>query len=82
MPKRRAPRSLAPLAAPAAAPLGRLLQAIRQPVINGYLVAGAVVGPGGFKLIKELVQVGGVGASVCVHARLDVVVLLCTRMCV
>ena len=28
------------------------LEALRQPVINGYFIAGSVVGPGGFKLIK------------------------------
>lgn len=32
-------------------------QAAKQPVINGYLIAGALVGPGGLGLIKELVQV-------------------------
>ncbi|XP_009631200.1 K(+) efflux antiporter 4 [Nicotiana tomentosiformis] len=28
-----------------------------QPVITGYLLAGSVVGPGGFKLVSEMVQV-------------------------
>lgn len=36
---------------------GVVFESIKQPVINGYLVAGAVVGPGGLQLIKELVQV-------------------------
>ncbi|CAL8461875.1 g1406 [Coccomyxa elongata] len=36
---------------------GMLLEALRQPIINGYFIAGSVVGPGGLKLIKELVQV-------------------------
>lgn len=36
-------------------------ESLGQPVINGYLVAGAIVGPGGLQLIKELVQVGGIG---------------------
>ncbi len=31
---------------------GMALEAMRQPVINGYFIAGSVVGPGGFKLIK------------------------------
>ena len=31
---------------------GMILEALRQPVINGYFLAGSVVGPGGFKLIK------------------------------
>jgi hypothetical protein len=37
--------------------MGMLFESIKQPVINGYLVAGAIVGPGGLQLIKELVQV-------------------------
>lgn len=36
---------------------GMLLEALRQPVINGFFIAGSAVGPGGLKLIKELVQV-------------------------
>ncbi|KAK9833979.1 hypothetical protein WJX81_000500 [Elliptochloris bilobata] len=36
---------------------GMLLEAVKQPVINGYFIAGSVVGPGGLQLIKELVQV-------------------------
>ena len=39
------------------AALGVLFEAIGQPTINGYLIAGAVVGPGGLSLVKELVQV-------------------------
>lgn len=31
---------------------GMLLEALRQPIINGYFIAGSVVGPGGLKLIK------------------------------
>ena len=31
---------------------GMLLEAVKQPVINGYFIAGSVVGPGGLKLIK------------------------------
>jgi Kef-type K+ transport system membrane component KefB len=38
--------------------MGMVFEGLKQPVINGYLVAGAVVGPGGLQLIKELVQVG------------------------
>lgn len=41
----------------AAAAVGMLFEATGQPVINGYLIAGALVGPGGLMLIKELVQV-------------------------
>lgn len=37
--------------------MGFVFECIKQPVINGYLVAGAIVGPGGLHLIKELVQV-------------------------
>jgi Kef-type K+ transport system membrane component KefB len=40
-----------------AAIMGMVFEALQQPVINGYLVAGAILGPGGFALIKELVQV-------------------------
>ena len=36
----------------AAAGLGAMFEAIRQPLINGYLIAGALVGPGGLNLIK------------------------------
>lgn len=43
----------------AASLLGMLFESCKQPVINGYLVAGALVGPNGFGLIKELVQVRG-----------------------
>jgi hypothetical protein len=31
---------------------GLVFEAIGQPVINGYLIAGALVGPGGLRLIK------------------------------
>lgn len=31
---------------------GMLLEALKQPVINGYFMAGSIVGPGGLKLIK------------------------------
>eukprot|EP00775_Hariotina_reticulata_P009774 gene9774-9931_t len=40
-----------------AAVVGMVFESLQQPVINGYLVAGAIVGPGGLQLIKELVQV-------------------------
>eukprot|EP00798_Chlamydomonas_sp_ICE-L_P015158 gene15158-21226_t len=40
-----------------AAVFGALFEMIRQPTINGYLVAGALVGPGGLALVSELVQV-------------------------
>jgi hypothetical protein len=36
---------------------GLLFAAMGQPVITGYLLAGSLVGPGGFGLINELVQV-------------------------
>ena len=29
-----------------------VLESLKQPVINGYLIAGSLVGPGGFKLVK------------------------------
>lgn len=29
-----------------------ILESLHQPVINGYLIAGSIVGPGGLQLIK------------------------------
>eukprot|EP00210_Caulerpa_lentillifera_P001243 g1199.t1 len=40
-----------------AAIMGLIFECFGQPVINGYFVAGSIVGTGGFMLIKELVQV-------------------------
>lgn len=31
---------------------GMALEAVKQPVINGYFIAGSLVGPGGAGLIK------------------------------
>ena len=31
---------------------GMVMEALRQPVINGYFIAGSVVGPGGLRLVK------------------------------
>ena len=36
---------------------GTLFEAIRQPTLNGYLLAGSLIGPEGLALVKELVQV-------------------------
>lgn len=36
---------------------GSLFALLQQPLITGYLVAGSLVGPGGFGMIVELVQV-------------------------
>jgi Kef-type K+ transport system membrane component KefB len=36
---------------------GCVMEALGQPTINGYFIAGSLVGPGGLKLVKELVQV-------------------------
>lgn len=36
---------------------GLLAALLKQPVLLGYLLGGMVVGPGGLKLIKELIQV-------------------------
>lgn len=41
----------------AAAGGGLLAALLRQPVILGYLVGGAIVGPAGLGLVKELIQV-------------------------
>lgn len=46
------------IGASALAALG--MEALRQPTINGYFVAGSLVGPGGLGLIKEIVQVQSV----------------------
>ena len=32
--------------------VGMVLESLKQPVINGYLIAGSLVGPGGLKLVK------------------------------
>ena len=42
-----------------------------QPIILGYLAAGMVVGPGGFSLIHELVQVGWGSGSLVTPCRSD-----------
>ena len=55
----------------ACAVLGLAMEMVRQPTINGYFVAGSLVGPGGLKWIKEIVQVQSV-------AQLGVVLLLFT----
>jgi monovalent cation:H+ antiporter-2, CPA2 family len=36
---------------------GALFEYIKQPVLNGYILAGSLVGPDGLALVKELVQV-------------------------
>ena len=41
----------------AGAAAGAAAEAVRQPTIIGYFLAGSAVGPGGFGLVKELVQV-------------------------
>lgn len=48
----------------AATALGMIVLVLRLPPLLGFLLAGAVVGPGGFGLIEEIVQVettGGIG---------------------
>ena len=43
---------------------GIAFEVIKQPVINGYLVAGAVVGPGGLQIIKACcVQAAPAGSN-------------------
>lgn len=64
-------------AAPACLPSAPLPRA-GQPAINGYFVAGSLVGPGGFKLIKEIVQVGVGG---CAGVRVGVRVWVCGWTC-
>lgn len=48
----------------ASAIFGSVFEAIRQPVINGYIIAGSLVGPDGLGLVKELVQIESL-AQVC-----------------
>ena len=36
---------------------GLAMETLGQPTINGYFIAGSVIGPGGLNLVKELVQV-------------------------
>ncbi|PSC72593.1 K(+) efflux antiporter 4-like isoform A [Micractinium conductrix] len=50
---------------------GLIMGSLGQPAINGYFIAGSVVGPGGLSLIKEIVQVQSV-------AQLGVQLLLFT----
>ena len=42
----------------ASALAGVAAEALGQPTMSGYFLAGSLVGPGGLKLVKELVQVG------------------------
>ena len=35
-----------------------VLESLKQPVINGYLIAGSLVGPGGMKLVKVRLRHG------------------------
>lgn len=55
----------------ASAGAGLVMASLGQPAINGYFIAGSLVGPGGLKLIKEIVQVQSV-------AQLGVQLLLFT----
>ncbi|KAL4443410.1 hypothetical protein ABPG75_011147 [Micractinium tetrahymenae] len=50
---------------------GLVMSSLGQPAINGYFIAGSLVGPGGLKLIKEIVQMQSV-------AQLGVQLLLFT----
>ena len=45
----------------ASAVAGVLMGCLGQPAINGYFLAGSLVGPGGLQLLHELVPVGGGG---------------------
>ena len=39
------------------------MEAVGQPPINGYFIAGSIIGPGGLNLVKELVQARVVACS-------------------
>lgn len=41
------------------------LEAVKQPVINGYFIAGSLVGPGGAGLIKVAVCSCNAAQTVC-----------------
>lgn len=36
--------------------MGTLFEIFHQPIINGYFIAGAIIGPGGLKLIKVILK--------------------------
>jgi Kef-type K+ transport system membrane component KefB len=55
----------------ASAAAGLVMEALGQPTINGYFIAGSMIGPGGLGWIKEIVQVQSV-------AQLGVQLLLFT----
>jgi Kef-type K+ transport system membrane component KefB len=44
---------------------GCFFEAIKQPVLNGYILAGSLAGPDGFALIKEMVQVESLAQVLC-----------------
>lgn len=52
----------------ASAAAGVLMGCLGQPAINGYFLAGSLVGPGGLKLIKEIVQVSSRAGPACAGA--------------
>lgn len=53
--------------------MGMALEALHQPVINGYLIAGSIVGPGGLQLIK-------VGWTADSRAHESVLILACNAL--
>jgi Kef-type K+ transport system membrane component KefB len=52
---------------------GTLFEAIRQPTLNGYILAGSLAGPDGLGMVKELVQIESL-AQVCISPRAAVAV--------
>ena len=48
-----------------------VLESLKQPVINGYLIAGSLVGPGGLKLVKVCARAHGADCTVC-HTTLPI----------
>ncbi|KAL9330716.1 hypothetical protein ACSQ67_000326 [Phaseolus vulgaris] len=48
-----------------------------QPVITGYLLAGSVVGPGGFNFISEMVQLRVVRAVAVLGGLLQIFLFMC-----
>ena len=52
-----------------------VLESLKQPVINGYLIAGSLVGPGGLKLVKVadpcLCIKRGLHCAACVEKQLQ-----------
>jgi Kef-type K+ transport system membrane component KefB len=59
---------------------GTVFEAIRQPTLNGYLLAGSMIGPDGLALVKELVQVESL-AQVLHYTQSKLKILFPSSLC-